>query len=109
MCGRRVTSSSRAANPTFDRRGGGLSGLNSGVGSRPPTGSDDPCVGETNWSRGLVRVGETKSGMLLSGVEVQETGLSSGSPEINLDRRTKERGDQKCDLGIDSFGPWSLV
>ncbi|KAI3815749.1 hypothetical protein L1987_15430 [Smallanthus sonchifolius] len=83
------------ANQTIDRRGGGLSGLNSGVGSRPPTGSDNPCDGETNWSRGLVRVGETKSGKLLSGVEVQGTALSGCSPEKASDRRTKVGGDRK--------------
>ncbi|KAI3814236.1 hypothetical protein L1987_18985 [Smallanthus sonchifolius] len=83
------------ANQTIDRRGGGLSGLNSGVGSRPPTGSDNPCDGETNWSRGLVRVGEKKSGKLLSGVEVQGTALSGCSPEKASDRRTKVGGDRK--------------
>ncbi|KAI3744688.1 hypothetical protein L1987_57777 [Smallanthus sonchifolius] len=83
------------ANQTIDRRGGGLSGLNSGVGSRPPTGSDNPCDGETNWSRGLVRVVETKSGKLLSGVEVQGTALSGCSPEKASDRRTKVGGDRK--------------
>ncbi|KAI3811946.1 hypothetical protein L1987_16644 [Smallanthus sonchifolius] len=56
--------------------------------SRPPTGSDDPCDWQTNWSRVLVRVGETKPEVLLSGVEVQGTALSSGSPEKALDRRS---------------------
>ncbi|KAI3821810.1 hypothetical protein L1987_09383 [Smallanthus sonchifolius] len=47
-----------------------------GVGSRPPTGSDDPYVGETNWSGVLVRVGKTSSDMPLAAVEVQGTALS---------------------------------
>ncbi|KAI3819460.1 hypothetical protein L1987_13297 [Smallanthus sonchifolius] len=60
--------------------------------SRPPTGSDDPCDWQTNWSRGLVRVGETKSETLLSGVEVLGTALSGCSPEKALDRQTNRRG-----------------
>ncbi|KAI3802265.1 hypothetical protein L1987_30395 [Smallanthus sonchifolius] len=44
--------------------------------SRPPTGSDDPYVGETNWSGPFVRVGETRPDMPLAAVEVQGTALS---------------------------------
>ncbi|KAI3808259.1 hypothetical protein L1987_24208 [Smallanthus sonchifolius] len=57
-------------------------GLNSGVGSRPPTGSDDPYVGETNWSGPFVGVGETRKEMPLAAVEVQGTTLSRCRREI---------------------------
>ncbi|KAI3794888.1 hypothetical protein L1987_37529 [Smallanthus sonchifolius] len=53
--------------------------------SRPPTGSDDPYVGETNWSRGNSPVGR--------------------SPEKALDRRTMVGGDRINESGIGSFSP----